>query len=100
MAYFADDEIDGMLAAWGNRITVSGTIRPCILDERDELGAEGDGFGPQIKRMLVATIKSTHFPDIAPGDEVSIDGIRYTVRSLMKLSDGAITELFLRVVEP
>lgn len=98
MAFFGDADMDAMLADWGHSITIAGVTKPCLYDERDEIGLEQDGGAGQIMRVAVATIKTSDYPNVTNDDACIVDGVSYTVWRRLRQGDGTITELYLRKV--
>jgi hypothetical protein len=98
MGYFGDADVDTMLADWGHSITIAGVTKPCLFDERDEVGLEQDGGAGQIMRVAVALVKASDFPNVKNDDACVVDGVSYTVWRRLRQGDGATTELLLRKV--
>ncbi len=98
MGYFGDADVDTMLADWGHSITIAGVTKPCLFDERDEVGLEQNGGAGQIMRVAVVLVKTSDFPNVKNDDACVVDGVSYTVWRRLRQGDGAITELLLRKV--
>ncbi len=98
MGYFGDADVDTMLADWGHSITIAGVTKPCLFDERDEVGLEQNGCAGQIMRVAVVLVKTSDFPNVKNDDACVVDGVSYTVWRRLRQGDGAITELLLRKV--
>lgn len=96
MAFFGDADVDTMLTDWGHSITIGGVTKPCLFDERDEVGLEQDGGAGQVMRVAVAMIKTSDFPSVKNDDACIVDSLSYTVWRRLLQGDGAITELLLR----
>jgi len=92
---FGDADLRGMMQDWKQSITVKGVTRACIVDERDDLGELAQGT-EQIKRLIVATIRTADFPAIAQNDVAQIGAVQYTVWRSLLMGDGGTTELWLR----
>jgi len=99
MAIFNDAEITTMLTDWGNELTAGEITAACLLDDREDLALEQDGGSGQIVQRITATIRTSDFPALAANDPIAIDGIAYTVWRRLKLGDGALSELWLRIQE-
>lgn len=97
MVIFNDAEIDTMLGDWGHSLTAGAVTHPCLFDQRDEIGLEHEGGAGQLLRIIVAIVKTSHFPGLQGGDPVTVDGIAYTIWRRLLLGDGGLTELSLRV---
>jgi hypothetical protein len=99
MAIFADSDIPTMLTDWGNTLTVDGLDAPCALDYAQREVLAQDGGAGQIVDVIVATYRTSDFPDLHGGDPVEVDGVAYTVWRNLKLGDSGTSELWLRVAE-
>ena len=95
MSFFGDNDITGMLSDWNDSITIAGTTHGCLLDERDEEVQDSTG-APRIMHLLLATVRTSDFPNVQQGDAVVIESLNYKVWRKLQEGDGATIQLLLQ----
>lgn len=87
-------------------LTLGGVTKPCLFVEGDEVTLAQSGMG-QIAAQAIATVNTSEFPAVKGNDAVVItklkaDGTAESTRSFtvwrrIRIQDGALTELLLKV---
>jgi hypothetical protein len=90
------EDIDLFLADFGVQVTAGTTSGLGILDMPSEIVADGVVLTTDYK----LTCKTTLFGGLVYGDTVTVDGVNYTVREVMRLDDGAFCDLMLMRIPP
>lgn len=91
---FADDDLDLFLADFGVTVTDGTTVTKGILDMPADVIA-----GEQVITLDYSlTIKSSVYPSLSYGANLTVDGIAYQVRRVMKDGDGRFSTVTLQKV--
>ena len=94
MAFFNEADIKTMFADFGVDITLGANTveKGALLDTPDELFFEREltALIGQATRVIVQT---GVLPGLSVESEITVDGTDYKVSTMLRLGDGAITEL-------
>lgn len=90
------EDLDLFLADFGVAVSAGATSDLGILDMPSEVIADGVVLTTDYK----LTCKTSLFGSLVYGDTVTVDGVNYTVREVMRLDDGAFCDLMLMRIPP
>ncbi len=87
------DTPDTFLADFGVDVSGPGaTTGVGILDQPDAVF--GDGM-PILSTEYALTVKTSAFPNLKSGDQLTVAGTGYTVRVAQKIDDGSFTRVLM-----
>lgn len=90
------EDLDLFLADFGVAVAAGAVSGVGILDMPSEIVADGVVLSTDYK----LTCKTSLFGALVYGDTVTVDGVNYTVREVLRLDDGAFCDLMLMRIPP
>ena len=95
---YGEQDLDTMLFEFGVPVVFIkdgiATTGSGIVDEDDEQLQTGEaGFAAGLVKVL--TIKTEHFPDVAAGLPITVDGSDFRISYTRRQGDGALTRIWL-----
>ena len=86
------EDLDTYFADFTDTVVYSGTTYKGILDEPDEMIADGIVLATDYQ----LTAKTSDFGTLIAGESITVDSVAYTVREVRKLDDGSFVEISLQ----
>jgi len=90
------EDLDLFLADFGVTVVAGAVSGVGILDMPSEIIADGVVLTTDYK----VTCKASLFGSLLYGAAVTVDGVNYSVREVMKIDDGSFVELMLSKIAP
>lgn len=90
------EDLDLFLADFGVPVSSGAISGIGILDMPSEIIADGVVLTTDYK----VTVKASLFGELNYGATVTVDGVDYTIREVMKVDDGSFVELTLTKIAP
>lgn len=90
------EDLDLFLADFGVSVTSGAVTGVGILDMPTEIVADGVVLTTDYK----LTCKASLFGSLLYGDGITVDGVNYSIREVLKIDDGNFVELMLTKIAP
>ncbi len=87
-------DITTMLDELGVNVILGANETKGLVDYADELVLETD-VTASVGKMIAVTIKTGSLPGLAVGAALTVDGVVYKAREVLRLGDGALTRVML-----
>lgn len=96
--FFNDADIPSMLADFGVPVVFNGVSgHKGIVDYVDGVTLKENGISGVVNKAITVQVQTSAFPALlannAIGLPITVDGVNYTVRQRLQLTDGATTHL-------
>jgi hypothetical protein len=87
-------DIMAMLDELGVSVSLGANETKGLIDYADELVLETD-VTASVGKMMAVTIKTGSLPGLAVGMALTVDGVNYKAREVLRTGDGALTRIML-----
>lgn len=97
--FFNNADIAGMIKdAGGVPVTFGGISGQLgLVDYSDAVTFQQNGIAGVINKAITVTLQTSAFPALvamnAVGQQITVDGVSYTIRQRLQQTDGALTHL-------